>query len=714
MSESEVRHDRRDTKIEFLTESGYWDQSPGIRTWLAALFVILLFALVHFRDVRLENFELDTDAKSYAVAQVDFDFHDSEATLISQQEALRDLGWLYVIDSKYIDQMRRDFKHHVRDHHAWREGVEHTSFEDIYGAISLLFESCHRALFTDSRTFLKLQKFGLDVDHIYVLDGANDQESVRIPAHIWQALATEAFENKTFPEEAMRFAVEQLEDESWHFEVDVTSQRHVREQIFSQVPQKFIKIKAGTRIIDQGERVRERHLGMLKAMKEALKERRQLSHPVAILSSLCIAILIVFLSGTLLRAHYPDIFNSNRRLLLLFTIQALAFGFAKVVERAVLDSTSSGLDMIDSAVFTPFIALSTLSLFPLAVVVILSFLSAMVLSAALPVTGPAFLLINLIALMVTLSTRMDMQYRRAIFIMCLKVLAASIITFLCLHIYTGNLWKSFVIADISFLTGIMVVTAVLVMILQPILENVFKIMTEMTLMDYLDPSRELLRRLSIEAPGTYQHSLLVAHLSEVAASSIGARSLFCRVSSFYHDIGKLAFPHYFVENQQGVNVHQLLTPHESAQVIIAHVSEGVLLARKHNLPEPFIDIIKEHHGTSLVYYFWRKAKDLAKPGQEVQERDFRYCGPKPRSKEAAIIMLADCLEAASRSVEELNEDSVTQLMESLAKHELSDGQLDLSPLSLQELCIVKRVLVKTLVAASHSRVKYPKRDSDDS
>lgn len=160
-----------------------------------------------------------------------------------------------------------------------------------------------------------------------------------------------------------------------------------------------------------------------------------------------------------------------------------------------------------------------------------------------------------------------------------------------------------------------------------------------------------------------------------------------------------------------MNIHQLLTPRESAQVIIAHVSEGVALARKAGLPEQFIDIIKEHHGTTLVYYFYRKELErLSNDKSKVDEKEFRYGGPKPRSKESAIIMIADSMEAASRSLELINYETLTDLVERIVKEKNSDHQFDHSLLTLEELATVKETLVKTLVAYGHSRIKYPKRD----
>jgi cyclic-di-AMP phosphodiesterase PgpH len=266
-----------------------------------------------------------------------------------------------------------------------------------------------------------------------------------------------------------------------------------------------------------------------------------------------------------------------------------------------------------------------------------------------------------------------------------------------------------VLADIGSTCFFMLLTAVLVVGILPLLEASFSIMTDVTLMEYMDPNHDLLRRLTIEAPGTYQHSVVVGNLAEAAALAIQANGLFCRVATLYHDIGKMATSQYFTENQLGdVNIHQLLTPQESAQVIMAHVPEGVALAREAGLPEPIIDIIKEHHGTTLVYYFYRKQLDRMNGDEsKVDEREFRYAGPKPRSKESGIIMIADSFEAASRSLEKVTEEALTELIDRIVREKIEDGQFDQCLLTFEELSIVKRMLVKTLLAAGHSRIKYP-------
>jgi putative nucleotidyltransferase with HDIG domain len=225
----------------------------------------------------------------------------------------------------------------------------------------------------------------------------------------------------------------------------------------------------------------------------------------------------------------------------------------------------------------------------------------------------------------------------------------------------------------------------------------------------MDPNGELLRRLSLEAPGTYQHSLVVGNIAEIAARSIGANDLFCRVAALYHDIGKLFNPHYFTENQLGgFNIHQLLTPLESTHVIIAHVAEGEVLAKKHHLPQSFIDVIREHHGNTLVYFFYCKQIELMDGDPDrVNEKLFRYPGPRPHTKEAALIMIADTVEAASRSLDEVTEEAFVEMVDRLVAEKAEEGQFDECPITFQELGTVKKAIVKALLVTRHLRIKYP-------
>jgi len=272
--------------------------------------------------------------------------------------------------------------------------------------------------------------------------------------------------------------------------------------------------------------------------------------------------------------------------------------------------------------------------------------------------------------------------------------------------------------------GVSVLVAMIVGGILPLLETVFNITTRISWLELSDLNHKLLRRMQLEAPGTFHHSLVVASLAESAAESIGANAAMCRVCAYFHDIGKLNKPEYFIENQGDVNPHDSITPTMSALVIIAHVKDGVDLAVKHKLNPLIIDVIKEHHGDSLVYYFYHKAKELkrAEEGKvekgiekaedvtELNEKNFRYPGPTPSSKESGIISLADAIESASRTLRKPTPSKIMALVDDITMKRLEDGQLDQCGLTLRELTAVRHSFANTLRSMLHSRIDYPKED----
>ncbi|HEX8916437.1 MAG TPA: HDIG domain-containing protein [Humisphaera sp.] len=246
----------------------------------------------------------------------------------------------------------------------------------------------------------------------------------------------------------------------------------------------------------------------------------------------------------------------------------------------------------------------------------------------------------------------------------------------------------------------------------PFIERLFRITTSMTLLELADPSHPLLRRLQQEAPGTYNHSLQVATLAESAAEAIGGNSLLCRVASYYHDVGKINKPDYFVENQQGgANRHMNLDPNLSLLIIIGHVKDGVELAREYNLPSSFVPFIQQHHGTTVVEYFYRRActqqeqRDPTMPA--VSETQFRYPGPRPRTREVAIVMIADAVESATRALDDPSPAQIEGLVRDLTMKRLLDGQFDECDLTMKDIDRVRRSLVKSLAGIYHGRIPYP-------
>ncbi len=246
-----------------------------------------------------------------------------------------------------------------------------------------------------------------------------------------------------------------------------------------------------------------------------------------------------------------------------------------------------------------------------------------------------------------------------------------------------------------------------------VIEKVFKVTTDVTLLELSDTNQPILKKLMIEAPGSFHHSLQVANLAETAASAIGANSLMCRVGGLYHDIGKLNKPSYFVENQTADNEHDKQTPRMSAQIIKDHVTKGDQMARDLELPNVIIDFIRTHHGTTLIKYFYQKALEQSTTNKEIREEDFKYDGPIPNSKETGILLLADCIEASSRSMKEPSYQKLEKLVNRMVEERVDEGQLNNTPLTFQELRIIKENFLKILVGMYHGRVKYPGQEETE-
>ena len=254
------------------------------------------------------------------------------------------------------------------------------------------------------------------------------------------------------------------------------------------------------------------------------------------------------------------------------------------------------------------------------------------------------------------------------------------------------------------------VNGLLLLLVYPLIyifEKMFGFLSDVTLMELTDTNQDLLRKLADEAPGTFQHSLQVSSLAEEAVHSIGGNTLLVRAGALYHDIGKMYRPLYFTENQKAnSNIHDTLTYEESAQIIIEHVTKGIEIARKNNLPEQVIDFIKTHHGTTTVKYFYKSFINK-NPGKEVDMRKFRYPGPVPFSKETAILMMADSVEAASRSIAEMNEDSIHNLVETIIDYQMAEDQFIEANITFKDINKIKEVFKKKLQNIHHVRIQYP-------
>ena len=448
--------------------------------------------------------------------------------------------------------------------------------------------------------------------------------------------------------------------------------------------------------------------------------------------------LLIFLTALAqLWINHPKTFERNSRLVLIFTVFLLHLALVKTV-LVTADAQIGTAGVLSPAArqqlwwlavplaFAPLMLAVLLGRYHgLFATVFVSLWSAMMNSGIDRVLLVMSLICGFVAVFVTMRVRRWTQLLRAGVLIGLAtwILAVmfGMVGPVSWEMLGGRHWQA-IGWQSAVAVGSGVVTALLATLVLPIFQTVFRITTDISWLELSDLNHPLLKRLTIEAPGTYHHSLVVANLSEAAAEAVGANATMCRVCSYFHDIGKLVKPEYFTENmRRDRNPHDELAPTMSALVIIAHVKEGIDLALKHGLNQEVIDVIQQHHGTSLVFFFYKRAlqqqEDARAGGKimnlreedlpEVREESFRYSGPRPQTKEAAIISLADSIESASRSLEKVTPQKIDQLIGDIIQSRLIDGQLKECDLTMRELEEVAESFKHTLQSMMHSRVAYP-------
>lgn len=297
--------------------------------------------------------------------------------------------------------------------------------------------------------------------------------------------------------------------------------------------------------------------------------------------------------------------------------------------------------------------------------------------------------------------RSDILYSSAI-IGIINIIATAVIGYFLSSDLTSVLNKALITGGAGLISGILAIGIL------PILENAFDIVTNMRLLELSNPNNPLMRRLLLEAPGTYHHSVLVANLAEMAAEKVGANPIMARTAAYYHDVGKLERPYYFKENQIGINPHDGMSPALSAAIILSHVDDGIKLANKHNLPMAIIDVINEHHGDSIAKYFYITMKNNSENPDEVDVNDYKYSGRPPRTKESTIVMMADGVEAAVRSIQKPDKEKIEKMVDNIIKTRLDEGQLKNSDLTFKDLEKIRESFLTVLSGIYHERIEYPK------
>ncbi len=471
----------------------------------------------------------------------------------------------------------------------------------------------------------------------------------------------------------------------------------------------YSKVKKGEMIVREGEKIDTRHMAKLNALHVAQKESNLFISFVGLLGFNAILLSIFFVY---INQFKKAIAEDLQKLSLIGIIILASVGLVKAFYW-VAKEFAVNLEVVEPASLfycIPFAFCGMLIgvlfevrifIFP---VLIVSVLSGIMIHEDLNFT--LYALIGNVAAALTVQ---NCRTRTALLRGGLMVGAANVLTALTITMIHNefSIYKVLYDTIFAFLGGLLV--SILVSWVVPILESLFRITTDIRLLELSDTNQRVLKDLLVHAPGTYQHSLMVGNLSEEAAESVGANPLLARVSALYHDIGKIQKAEYFVENQINLeNRHDKLTPSMSALILISHVKDGVELARKQKLPPAILDIIRQHHGTSLITFFYQKAKEHEDPSiHETKEEDYRYPGPKPQTKEAAIVMITDAIEAASRVLTSPNSSRIEMMVNKILERIYIDGQLDECDLTLKDLSKIKKSLLPILNSIYHHRIDYP-------
>jgi len=481
-----------------------------------------------------------------------------------------------------------------------------------------------------------------------------------------------------------------------------------KQQAAAKIQPIFYKIKAGEMLLREGERVSEIQLLKLKAFAAQTKTEEVLAKSVGA------AIIIICLLVGLFVLHRERVFNitggMNKNLLFIATM-LLVFVFAAKISASLAESLAAGapIPIPARAIFYGIPLASgamTICLFmgleiAIPFAIITAFCTATIFHGRFD-TFIYFLLNNALAAYWVQNCR-----ERKVFIQAgLKLGLLNMVLAIASEVYAGNLSGAALLWSMAFAFAGGIGTGILTLGLAPLMEFAFGYTTDITLLELANLDRPLLRQLMIEAPGTYHHSMVVGNMVEAAAAEIGANPLLAKVCGYYHDIGKIKKPLYFIENQtDGVNRHDKLAPSMSSLILIAHVKNGVEIARENKLGQSIIDTIQQHHGKSLITFFYEKARQQ-KGDDAVKIEDFRYPGPLPQTREAGLVMLADVVEAASRTLENPTASRIQRLAQDLFNKIFSDGQLDNCELTLKDLHKIARSYYKILTGIHHHRIEY--------
>ena len=451
--------------------------------------------------------------------------------------------------------------------------------------------------------------------------------------------------------------------------------------------------KKNQTIVEEGKPITEAQLQALDELGLLNNSKLNISLYLALA---VMVIVVMYIQSRYLKKYYGKIYNDFSKILMINIITIMTIVFARVFSIA-----------------SPY--LIPLACAPILLTLLLNYRISLVISITNLILmsvavsfNTGIIVLAIIAVVAGATSLRKMQQRNDIVYSCIYIaILNGIIALSISALVTSNLKE--IALDTAFTVIGSLLSGVLATGLLPFFESMFSVVTNVKLLELSNPNNPLLKKLLMEAPGTYHHSVIVANLAEVATEIVGGNALLARIGAYYHDIGKTKKPYFFKENQLGQeNPHDQITPELSKLLIISHVKDGLELAKEYKLPKIIQDFIPTHHGKTLVKYFYLTAKNNAENPDDIKEEDYMYPGPKPKTKEQCILMLADSVEAAVRSINSPTKEKIETMVNNIVKDKLDSGQLDDSQLTISDVKKIKKCFLKTLSGIYHERIEYPK------
>ena len=471
--------------------------------------------------------------------------------------------------------------------------------------------------------------------------------------------------------------------------------KKLTEEVISQVEKSVenVVIKKNQIIVSEGEPITASQIKILQSL--GLLSDGSNSMVLIYISLAIFVAIILYIENWYIYINYRDIYNNSKKILLINLLSIISIVLARVcalISPYIIPVACAPLLLTLLINYKISVFVNTMNIFFIATIVEFD---------------PQVMLISIIGTLLGSTFIKKMQQRNDILYATIFIAIITAILNFAIGVFLSNNFKEIFINTL-FTAGGMIFSGVFAIGILPFLEASFDVVTTLKLLELSNPNSPLLKKLLMEAPGTYHHSMLVANLAEMAAEEVGANSVVTRIGAYYHDVGKVARPYFFKENQMRKdNPHDKINGNLSTLIITSHVKDGVELAKEYKLPQKIVDIIQEHHGTTLVKYFYYKVKNSAENPDEIKEEEFMYPGPIPSSKEAGILMLADSTEAAVRSIPDPTSDKIQKMINDIVEDKLKSGQLDNCDLTLKDISKIKACFLKALNGIYHKRIEFP-------